>query len=327
MCVLDKIKEPVACELAEYEKYLHSSLESDHPMTMAMVSYILQSRGKAIRPLITLLSASMFKNGEGLPEESFLGAMLVEMMHTASLVHDDVIDEAYVRRGKPSVKALWRSHRAVLIGDYILAKSYAVAMHSGYFQTVSAVVGTMSLLCEGELLQSDQSDRLEMTREIYDEIIYKKTAVLIGASSRVGAMSAGACEEDIANMKKIGEALGMAFQIKDDILDYASAEKTGKPLCADIKERKVNLPLLMVMESVTAKEKDEIIALLSDVRTEPGNADRIYDMVIKHKGLEMASGEMAKYIDEALALLEKYPASPYRDSLIRLCGYVAEREV
>lgn len=327
MTILDKIKEPVAAELAKYEEFLRASLTSEHRMTEAMLSYIFESRGKALRPLMALLTASVFRAGKELPEESLIAAMLVEMVHTASLVHDDVIDEAYIRRGKPSVKALWKSHRAVLIGDYIVAKSYSIAMHKGYNGVATYIIDSMSDLCEGELMQSDQSDRLEMTREIYDFIIYKKTASLMGASCAMGAMSVGASGEDVANMREFGNKLGMAFQVKDDILDYTSSEKTGKPVCGDIKERKINLPLLLVMEKAGEKERDRITGLISDVRTKPGNVDELYKTVVGNGGLEMAAAEMAKYTDGASGILENYPVSPYTDSLKRLCGYISEREM
>lgn len=326
MSVLEKIKEPVAAELAKYEESLKSLLKSEHQMTEAMLSYVFEGRGKALRPLMALLGASMLKTDKELPEKSYIGAMLVEMMHTASLVHDDVIDEAYIRRGKPSVKALWKSHRAVLIGDYIVAKSYALAMNKGYYDMSAYIVGSMSDLCEGELLQSDQSDRLEMTRQVYDEIIYKKTASLMGASCAVGAMSVGASEDDAAKMREYGIKLGMAFQVKDDMLDYTSSEKTGKPVCGDIKERKINLPLLLVMEKLGEKGREEITDLLSDVKVKPENIEKLCGIVIENGGLEMAEAEMAKYTDEALAILEEYPDSPYRDSLKRLCAYITDRE-
>lgn len=232
-----------------------------------------------------------------------------------------------MRRGKPSVNALWKSQRAVLIGDFILARSYSVGMKSGAYRIVEYISDCMPLLCEGELIQSEQSDRLEMTRDIYHDIIYKKTATLLGTSCGVGAMSAGATDHRIAMMKEMGDAIGIAFQIKDDILDYKPTSATGKPICGDLRERKITLPLLSVLETSTTQEKKEIIGLLSGVRAKPDNADKLYDIVLDRGGLRMASEVMEEYVTKAKDLLESFPPSAYRESLAELFLYIAAREM
>ena len=325
MNTLDKIKEPVAGELAQYEEYLRGSLYSDNRLAQDMLDYIFTTRGKAVRPLLVLLTSAVFNGGIPLPKDSYLAAMLLEMVHTATLVHDDVIDEAFIRRGKPSVNALWMSQKAVLIGDFLLAKSFCVGMESGSYGIVRYITQVMPALCEGELTQSEQSDKLEMTRAIYESIIYRKTATLIGTSCGVGAMSAGASGEDVARMKEMGDSAGMAFQIKDDILDYKPS--TGKPLCGDLRERKITLPLLAVLEKSSPAEKKHIIGLLSGVRGKPSNADKLYDIVMTRGGLDMAAKVMDEYVDKAVALLHRCPPSPYRDSLENLFHYIASRDM
>lgn len=312
--------------MARYEDYLHESLSSDNEMARMMLNYIFSSRGKAVRPLMAFLCAGMHNGGGEFPEASYLAAMLVEMMHTASLVHDDVIDEAHIRRGKPSAKALWRSHRAVLIGDYILAKSFAVGMNSGQYEIVRQISNTMSNLIEGELVQSEQSDKLAMTREIYYDIIYKKTASLIGVSGAVGALSVGADSERVEAMRRFGDSLGMAFQIKDDIFDYTLTAKTGKPSCGDLRERKITLPLLTVLEKSSAEERARLVGMLSEVRDVPENAEALCEIVVERGGLTMASEVMGEYIAQAKELLAHYPASKYRNALELLCDYIAERD-
>ena len=327
MISLDDIKKPVAGEITRYEEYLRNSLHSDNELAGAMLGFIFNNRGKSIRPLLALLSASMVSGGAPLPQRSHLGAMLLEMVHTASLVHDDVIDESSLRRGKPSVNAVWNSHLAVIIGDFILARSFSAGMESGYYDIVSYVTRSIADLCEGELIQSDQSERLQMTREIYYEIIYKKTATLIGTSCGVGAMSVDAPDGEVKKLKEMGDNIGMAFQIKDDILDYGISAKTGKPVCIDLREKKITLPMITVMERSSDARRKQIVDMLAEIESRPQNADLLYEAVISEGGLEMAGEQMALYVDKARATLYSYPRSDYRDSLDNLLDYVIQREV
>jgi octaprenyl-diphosphate synthase len=325
MITLDQIKAPVAKELDNYEAYLRETLHSDNRLTGEMLDYIMNTRGKAVRPLLVLLCAAMC-GGAG-REESYMAAMLVEMIHTATLVHDDVIDGAAIRRGRPSVNAIWQPQRAVLIGDFILARCFSVGMESGRYKILDYITRSMTALCEGELLQSEMSDSLAMTRPVYEEIIYNKTATLIGTSCGVGAMSADAPDRVVALMKKIGDAAGMAFQIKDDMLDYRPSSDTGKPLCGDLRERKITLPLLTVLERSDEARRREIIHLLSQVSTHPENIETLYGIVVDGGGLEMAATVMAGYVESAVSSLiaDNFPPSPYRDSLENLFHYIAER--
>lgn len=326
---LDRIKLPINGQIAQYEKRLSGWLRSDSGSIANVLRYILSIRGKGIRPLLVMLTHHLHTTEEQRAktnERCFIGAMLIEMMHTASLLHDDVVDEAYIRRGKPSPNALWRSHTAVLAGDYILAKSYSVGLKRGEYDIVQYITQAMEELCDGEFIQSSQSEKLKMTRSIYLDIIYKKTATLIGASTATGAIAAGMSKEIVESMKSFGDNLGMAFQIKDDILDFAPSSKTGKPTCVDIKERKITLPLLTVLEESTPAEYKKIISLLSDIRNKPSNADIIVEYVLSRGGIEKAEAVMQQYIITAKQQLDSYENSPIKSSLLDLCDYISSRD-
>ncbi len=328
MTSLDRIKAPINEQIAQYDQRVSSWLKSDSGAITNILKYIHSARGKGIRPLLVMLTHSLHTTQEQREltnERCFIGAMLIEMMHTASLLHDDVVDEAYVRRGKPSANALWRSHNAVLAGDYILAKSYSVGLRKGEYDIVQYITQAMEELCDGEFIQSSQSDKLKMTRSIYLDIIYKKTATLIGTSSATGAIAAGATKESIELMKSFGDNLGMAFQIKDDILDFEPTKKTGKSTCADIRERKITLPLLTVLEEATPSEYKKIISLLSNIRNKPSNADYIIDSVLKGGGIEKAYNVMQQYISIAKSQLAHYEDTTVKSALLDLCDYIADR--
>lgn len=336
MSTLEQIRKSVDAQLNDYELFVHSSMASESDSATAMLDYIFSNRGKGIRPLLVLLSASLHKacddnsdnadNHRHTSSRTNLAAMLLEMIHTASLIHDDIIDEAYIRRGKPSINALWGAKKAVLIGDYIFARGFMSGMQSGNFDIVSYITHIMGTICNSELTQNDQSDKLTMTREIYLDIIYGKTATMIGACSGVGAMSVGASAEEIDHMKQFGDSLGMAFQIKDDILDFTLNAETGKPVCNDLRERKITLPLLTVLENASPVQHRKLLRLLSNVRRSPSNVDLLYNEVISGGGIDRASEIMYKYIEQAKSFLTGYTPSSYLDSLYLLCDYVAQRD-
>ena len=329
MTSLDRIKAPIKEQIVQYDKRVSSWLKSDSGAITNILKYIHSTRGKGIRPLLVMLTHSLHTTQElreQTSERCFIGAMLIEMMHTASLLHDDVVDEAYIRRGKPSAHALWRSHNAVLAGDYILAKSYSVGLKRGEYDIVQYITQAMEELCDGEFIQSTQSEKLKMTRSIYLDIIYKKTATLIGASSATGAIAAGASKETVELMKSFGDNIGMAFQIKDDILDFEPTKSTGKPTCSDIRERKITLPLLTVLEDSTPSENKRIISMLSNIRNEPSNSKYIIDCVLSNGGIEKAYNVMQQYITTAKLQLESYADSEIKSALFDLCDYIADRK-
>lgn len=265
MVTLDMIRKPVEGDLEAFEQFIRQKFTADGTLLSEMLDYALSARGKGIRPMTVLLSAALNapagQRSGGL--RALLAATLVEMIHVASLIHDDVIDESDMRRGRASVNARWQSRNAVVVGDYILAKNMDLGLKSGQFDLVTHVCGAIATLCEGEILQNDKANRQEMTRASYLDIIYKKTACLIGVSASAGALAVGASREKQALMRKFGESIGMAFQIQDDILDYTRTARTGKPSNNDLREHKVTLPLLTVLESVGEERRRELLARLA----------------------------------------------------------------
>ena len=327
MITLDAIRQPVLRELEAYDAFVERQFTADGELLNEMLREALSSRGKGVRPLLVALSAAMNARSAGAaggPRVS-LAAMLVEMIHTASLIHDDVIDEADTRRGRPSINARWQSHKAVLLGDYILARNMAIGLESGQFDLVSHICGRMATLCEGEILQSDCADRQNMTRRTYLDIIYKKTASLLGVSASAGALAVGASREKVTTMRRFGESLGIAFQIQDDILDYTPSAQTGKPLNNDLREGKITLPLLEVLETCDEERRAELLALLKTCHDSEEAVARLQQIVIDEGGLDAAAAMMNSYIAKAVQLLSEYEDSPYRTSLVHLCSFIIER--
>lgn len=328
MITLDTIREPVAAELAAYEKFVESRFTAEGELLSEMLRYALTARGKGIRPLLVLLSAATHAAAPGAAagHRACLAAMMVEMIHVTSLIHDDVIDEADTRRGKPSVNARWQSHKAVLLGDYILARTMSIGMTSGQYDLVTHICGTMATLCEGEMLQSDRASHRAMTRSDYFDIIRKKTASLIAVSASAGAMAAGAPRERTTLMHRFGEALGMAFQIQDDILDYTRTARTGKPANNDLREGKITLPLLAVLERCDAARSAELLDLLGRCATDDGAVERLQAIVEEEGGIDAAAQVMHDFLARAAGMLAEYAPSEAQRSLIALCAYVAERD-
>jgi len=346
---LNEIRATVAGDWAEYERFLRSSLGSRSRYVDNILDYIFAHRGKGLRPLLVLLSSALNREGGAgesggggrtaqaggdvarpgdsarAGEATFTAAMMVEMIHTASLVHDDVVDEAYVRHDKPSVNALWRSRNAVLVGDFILARSFSIALSGGHADIVTHIIRSVDLLSEGELEQSHHSQTLSLTHEEYIDIIYKKTASLMSACCTCGALAAGANHDRQRAMKLYGDELGLAFQIKDDILDYLPGP-TGKPHLNDLRERKITLPLLTVLEAAGPATHRHLVRLLADVRTCPANAALIRDEVVAAGGVEMATRIMEQHLRQAREALDAYPASAYKSALAELTKFIGERE-
>ena len=327
MVTLDAIRGPVAQELEEFDAFVRRNFKVENELLSGMVDYILSSRGKGVRPLLVLLSAALNApaGGRGIGQRTYLAAMLVEIIHTASLIHDDVIDEADTRRGRASANAKWQSRNAVVLGDYLLARNMELGMRSGQYDLVSYVIASIATLCEGELLQSDRAERMEITRDAYLEIIYKKTASLLGISAGVGALSAGANREQVARMRRFGDALGMAFQIQDDILDFTRGAETGKPSNNDLREHKITLPLLLLLDRADAARRDELLAVRRQVDAAPradeqGEAELLLQRVdqMDHAGGRIVprggSGRKAAAVgdgEENLVAVEIHNASSY----------------
>ena len=321
--ILKAIQAPVREEMERFNERLAESYRADNPYISTVVDYVMEQRGKQMRPLLVLLSAAL--NG-GITDLTYTGAILVEMAHTASLVHDDVIDEAYMRRGQLSAKAIWRSHTAVLIGDYILAKALSHTAAREAYDLIGMLVESFEKLCEGELIQMQYASHLNITEESYFDVIYRKTASLLGASGGIGARSAGADGTAVAGMKRFGECIGMAFQIKDDLLDYEPSSETGKSTGNDLKERKITLPLLYLLNNSPEKERRELIARISAIYDHEEDVADIQRRVVESGGVEYAEKAMRDYERQALEILTGYPPSSYREALERYCHFILKRK-
>lgn len=327
MITLDDIRQPIADRMEEFEEFVRKSFnEKPGTMMAEMIEYILSSRGKGLRPMLTMLSAAAVSPTGNFGKRTMLAAMLVEMIHTASLVHDDVIDESLLRRGKASVNARWQSRNAVLVGDYILARNMDIGLKSGQYDLLTHIIGSMATLCEGEILQSDHASKLNISKEAYFDIIYKKTAALFGSCASAGALSVGADRRKVESMNKFGEMLGMAFQIVDDILDYTPNNNTGKPAANDLQERKITLPLIEVLEKATPELKAEILSAVERAAEEPEAVEFVREQVEKFGGVEAAKATLQRFLQRALSELSQLEDTPYRQSMIDLCTFVAERD-
>ena len=337
MVSIDSIRKPILADLEAFDAFVGENFSAEGEMLQEMLTYALSSRGKGVRPMLTLLSASLHSPNAEAADDScgsvrhcskrtYLAAMLVEMIHTASLIHDDVLDSADERRGKPSVNAKWQSDTAIILGDYILARTMSIGMSSAQYDLVSYVGSAMSTLCEGEVLQSQHAQKFDTTREDYLRIIYQKTASLLGVSAATGALSVGASREDVERLCKFGEALGMAFQIQDDILDYNRQNNTGKPANNDLREHKITLPLIEVMERASDEERAHILELLRRCHEDEAAVDELHAIVVKGDGAALAAQTMQAYLSRAMHLVSKYPDTPYRRALIDLCAFIAERD-
>ena len=304
MITLDTIRKPVTAELEAFDGFVDRQFTAEGELLADMLRYALSSRGKGIRPLLVMLSAAMNSPVEGAAKgrRVHLAAMLVEMIHVASLIHDDVIDESDTRRGRPSANARWQSHKAVILGDFILARNMNIGLSSGQFDLVTHVCGSMAALCEGEVLQSECAEKHTMTRQAYLDIIYKKTACLIGVSASAGAMAVGAPREKVALMRRFGEAIGMAFQIQD------------------------TLPLLAVLDKATPERRAELLGRLAGCREEEESVEYLQNTVENEGGLAFAAEVMRSYVARAVEMLSEYEPSEYRTALVNLCAYIAERD-
>ena len=327
MIALDDIRKPVTDGLEALDRLVERHFsDNDSPMA-EMLAYALAGRGKGVRPLTVLLSATINSQAGHAGARAHLAAMLVEMIHLASLVHDDVIDESMMRRGRPSVNARWQSRNAVVVGDYILARTMSVGLSSAQYDLVQYISNSITVLCEGEVLQSRHTSDRDTDREAYYDIIRHKTAALLAVSAAAGAIASHASAERVETMRRYGELLGMAFQIKDDILDCTAAgEVTGKPACNDLREGKITLPLIAVLENSDARQRSELLALLARCREDDDAVAELCRRVAEGGGIGAAEHAMYSFLHRAEALLADYDDSPARDSLIALCRYVAERE-
>ena len=323
MTSLDIIKAPIESELKEFESYFKTTIQSDVPLLSLIINYILRKKGKQMRPMFVFLSAKM--NGD-FNESTFMAASSIELLHTASLVHDDVVDESYERRGSFSINALWKNKLAVLVGDYILGKGLLLNVDNHQYSFLQLISRSVKDMSEGEILQMRKSRKLDIDFDTYFEIIQKKTASLIATSMAIGAASVTKDETVIDNMFQIGLDVGIAFQIKDDIFDYQSKGILGKPTGNDIKEKKITLPLLYVLSNSTKKEKRRILHEVKRKNKNSAKVQELVDLVVERGGLEYATEQMNYYRDRAISKIEAFPESESRTALVELVNYVTIRK-
>jgi len=287
-----------------------------------IMTYIVKRKGKQMRPLFVFLSAGTCGT---INESTFRGASLIELLHTATLVHDDVVDDSNYRRGFFSVNALWKNKIAVLVGDFLLSRGMALSLENKDFHLLSIVNTAVQQMSEGELLQMEKARQLDIDEEVYYEIIRQKTASLIASCCGVGASSVNASEELVLKMQSFGEKVGMAFQIKDDLFDFGEDE-IGKPLGIDIKEKKMTLPLIYALSKASWLEKRRIISIVKNDSEKPKKVKEVIEFVKKSGGIEYAKTAMNRYYQEALNLLTAFPESTYRKSLRDLVQFTIDRK-
>lgn len=318
---IDDIKKPIAAEIDVFEEKFKASMQSKVPLLDRITHYIVKRKGKQIRPMFVFLSASVCG---GINESTHRGAALVELLHTATLVHDDVVDNSYQRRGFFSINALWKNKIAVLVGDFLLSKGLLLSIENDDFKLLKIVSEAVRQMSEGELLQIEKVRRMDIDEPVYYDVIRQKTASLIASCCACGAASAGADEATVEKMRLFGEKIGIAFQIKDDMFDFGT-DDVGKPLGIDIKEKKITLPLIYALNHTGKSEKRRIINLVKNHNEEADKIAEIIKFVKETGGLQYAESQMKRYQDDAFEILNTFPDSESRRSLEQLVRYTTER--
>ena len=321
--LLDEIKRPIEKELDIFEQKLKENMKSKVALLDTITHYIVQRKGKQIRPMFVFLTAKLFGD---ITEATFNAASLVELLHTATLVHDDVVDESYQRRGFLSINAVWKNKIAVLVGDYLLSKGLLLAVDNKHFTQLQILSNAVRDMSEGELLQIEKARRLDIKEEIYYEIIRQKTASLISSACACGAASVTDDEKNIEKAKLLGEKIGMAFQIKDDLFDYGDTE-IGKPRGIDIKERKMTLPLIYALNNADHANRRRIINIVKNQNDQPEKVNEVIQFVKKSGGLIYTEKVMNQYKNNALELLATLPQGEASTSLMKLIDFTINRTI
>ena len=324
MKVVSQIKEPIAYEMEIFEEKFALSMRSKVALLNRITHYIVNRKGKQMRPMFVFLTAKMMGNGE-VNDRTYRGASVIELIHTASLVHDDVVDDSNMRRGFFSLNALWKNKIAVLVGDFLFSKGLLLSIDNGDTDLLQIISVAVREISEGELLQLEKARKLDITEELYYEIIRQKTATLIAACCAMGARAVHAKNKEVKKMHKFGELIGMAFQIKDDLFDYGT-EAIGKPTGIDIKEQKMTLPLIHVLNNASTKDKNWLINSIKNHNKNKKRVKEVIAFVKEQGGLEYAVAKMKAFQKEALTLLHTYPDSPYKASLELMVNYVIDRK-
>ncbi|WP_177762546.1 polyprenyl synthetase family protein [Flavobacterium sp. I3-2] len=325
MKIVEQIKQPIEQEMKLFEDKFRNSMNSKVALLNRITHYLINRKGKQMRPMFVFLTAKMVNGGE-MNERTYRGAAVIELIHTATLVHDDVVDDSNKRRGFFSINALWKNKIAVLVGDFLLSKGLLLSIDNDDFDLLKIISVAVREMSEGELLQIEKARRLDITEEVYYEIIRQKTATLIAACCSLGACSVQPNDKELVEkMRLFGEYVGMAFQIKDDLFDYTD-DAIGKPTGIDIKEQKMTLPLIYALNNCSDAEKKWVINSVKNHNTDKKRVREVIKFVIDKQGLAYAEEKMFAFQQQALDLLVDFPDSPYKDSLILMLNYVVERK-
>ncbi len=324
MKIVSQIKQPIEFEMELFEKKFSVAMSSKVSLLNRITHYVVNRKGKQMRPMFVFLIAKMTNNGE-INDRTYRGASVIELIHTATLVHDDVVDDSNRRRGFFSINALWKNKIAVLVGDYLLSKGLLLSIDNNDFDLLKIISVAVREMSEGELLQIEKARKLDITEAVYFDIIRQKTATLIAACCAMGAQSVNAPKKEVESLRKFGELIGTAFQIKDDLFDYGE-EKIGKPTGIDIKEQKMTLPLIYALNTASEKEKRWLINSVKNHNKDKERVKEVIDFVKEIGGLSYAVTKMKEYQQQALQILQTYPDSPYKESLELMVNYVIDRK-
>jgi len=321
--IIEEIKSPINENIKLFEKKFYESMKSGVSLLDKVTRFIVTTKGKQMRPMFVFLCAKLV--GE-INEKTYRGASMIELIHTATLVHDDVVDESFKRRNFFSINALWKNKIAVLVGDYLLSKSVLLSADNGDIDLLMVISNTIREMSEGELLQLEKSRKLDITEEVYYEIIRKKTATLISACCEIGVRSNCANDEIISKMKQFGVYTGMAFQIKDDLFDYLSVSMIGKPVGIDIQEKKMTLPLIYTLKNIESKERKYFFDTIRNHNKKPKRVKELVNFVKVSGGLDYAISVMHDFRKKAQNILDTFPDSDIKKSLQLMLNYVIERK-
>ena len=325
MKVVERIKEPIYQEMELFEEKFTQSMYSKVALLNRITHFIVNRKGKQMRPMFVFLVAKLLGEGK-VNERTYRGAAVIELIHTATLVHDDVVDDSNKRRGFFSINALWKNKIAVLVGDYLLSKGLLLSIENEDFDLLKIISVAVREMSQGELLQIEKARNLDITEKVYYEIIRQKTATLLAACCAIGAQAIDAPPKEVKKMHRFGEILGMAFQIKDDLFDY-SEQKIGKPTGIDIKDQKMTLPLIYTLSVVSKTEKRAMINIIKNHNKDKRKILQLIVLVKEKGGFDFAISKMQAYRKEALELLFEFPKNQYRDALELMLNYVIERKI
>jgi octaprenyl-diphosphate synthase len=320
---LASLKNVVKEELGIFDRKFKEAIKTDVALLDTIMKYILRNKGKRMRPLLVFYSAKLFGDTN---ESTYTAASMLELLHTASLVHDDVVDESYQRRGMFSINALWKNKIAILVGDYLLSTGLLVSLRNKEYDLLQLLSETVESLSKGELLQIEKARRLDIDERIYYDIIKKKTASMIASACAAGAASTTDDKDMIQKCWDMGENLGMAYQIRDDLFDYTD-EETGKPKAADLKEKKMTLPLIFALSKGSSSQKRRMINIVKKYHDEKGSADELYRMITELGGMEYAGQRMNDYKENALEILDDLPEAAIKPKFRELIQYVIDRNI